>query len=333
MLQQTQVATVIPYFEAFLRRFPTIAALARAPLDEVLHLWSGMGYYARARNLHRAAQQLVEQHGGEFPATLDVAMELPGIGRSTASAILALSRDARHPILDGNVKRVLARYFAVTETAGSTAAERKLWELAERCMPRERPAAYTQAIMDLGATVCVRQGPQCPVCPIADGCAARQQNRQQELPVPRVRRARRRVDSVMLIALRGGKVLLSRRPPTGIWGGLWALPEFPSTAAAESWCASCFTGPCVTLAPLAPLRHVFTHFDLDIQPLAVECSGIGRVAEADWSWYDPTAPAEVGLPAPVRILVAHATRLPSSAPTANPPRRAPSKSRATRPFR
>jgi A/G-specific adenine glycosylase len=181
MLQQTQVATVVPYFEAFMRRFPDVRSLASAPLDEVLHLWSGLGYYARARNLQRAAQAIVARHGGGFPAAIEQVMDLPGIGRSTAGAILALSRGERHPILDGNVKRVLARCFGVEGYPGAPAVGRKLWALAEACTPDARAAEYTQAIMDLGATVCTRARPACLLCPVSAGCVARAQNTQHRL--------------------------------------------------------------------------------------------------------------------------------------------------------
>ena len=190
MLQQTQVATAIPYFERFILRFPDIAALAAAPIDEVLHLWTGLGYYARARNLHRAAQQIRDRHGGEFPARFDEVIELPGIGRSTAGAILALSRDERHPILDGNVKRVLARCFGVEGSAAERAVEQRLWALSEAATPADGVATYTQAVMDLGATLCTRRKPACALCPLSEGCSARRSGRQHEIPAPKPRAPR-----------------------------------------------------------------------------------------------------------------------------------------------
>ena len=304
MLQQTQVATVVPYFIAFMERFPNAAALAAAPLDEVLHRWSGLGYYARARNLHRAAQMLAARHGGEFPRTLEEVMELPGIGRSTAGAILALSRDECHPILDGNVKRVLSRRFGVEGYSGESAVAARLWQLAEQNTPRDRSAAYTQAIMDLGATVCVRVRPLCSACPLADPCVARATGRQQELPTPKPRPARKLKRTCMLVAVHEGRVLLERRPPSGIWGALWGLPEFSTADDARNWCAQHLGGPPGPLETMTPLRHVFTHFDLDIEPLRVACTGAGGVMEGDrWVWYNPASPLSLGLAAPVSQLI------------------------------
>jgi len=211
MLQQTQVATAINYYERFMQRFPDIATLATAPLDEVLHLWSGLGYYSRARNLHRAAQVLVLRYGGQLPATAVELAELPGIGRSTAAAIRALSAGERGAILDGNVRRVLARFFLVTGALRPHAAQQRLWQLAERCTPDEDVAAYTQAIMDLGATICVRRRPLCVACPLESHCAAKRARRQHEIPAPRARLSRRTRAVVMLLAQRGdGSVLLER---------------------------------------------------------------------------------------------------------------------------
>jgi A/G-specific adenine glycosylase len=312
MLQQTQVATVIPYFNAFLQRFPDVGQLAAAPIDEVLHQWSGLGYYARARNLQRAAQDIVTQHRGELPRTLAALIALPGIGRSTAGAILALAGGQRHPILDGNVKRVLARYFAVEGFPGTPAVSSRLWTLAEQCTPQARVAEYTQAMMDLGATLCVRRRPACGLCPIAAGCAARAAHRQHELPTARPRRSRPLKRTYMLLALRDRRwVLLERRPPAGLWGGLWGLPEFDSSAAAREWCVRRFGAVDVTPQSLPAVRHAFTHFDLDIEPLLVECrdgtvdggNGNGVMEEGRWLWYNASAPAKLGLAAPVKQLI------------------------------
>ncbi len=303
MLQQTQVATVVPYFEVFLQRFPGVRELAAAPLDEVLHHWSGLGYYARARNLHRAAILVVERHGGELPCTLDEVMALPGIGRSTAGAILALSRDQRHPILDGNVKRVLTRYFALDGSAADPPVDAQLWTLAERSTPFDRVGAYTQAIMDLGATVCVRRRPLCHACPVSAGCIALVTGRQHELPAAKPRAARKLRRTHMLLAVHEGRVLLERRPPSGIWGGLWGLPEFATLDAARKWCAARLRLRSALLS-FATLRHTFTHFDLDIQPVRVDCDGTEAVMAPDrWVWYDPAAPVALGLAAPVAQLI------------------------------
>ena len=305
MLQQTQVSTVMPYYQAFMQRFPDLSALAAAPIDDVLHRWSGLGYYARARNLHRAARVIVEQFGGEFPGTLAEVEALPGIGRSTAGAVLALSRGERHPILDGNVKRVLARYFGIEGFPGEPTVNAELWRRAEECTPQTRVAEYTQAIMDLGATVCVRRRPLCLACPLATGCAARATGRQESLPTPRPRRERPARRTCMLVAIRAGQfVLLERRPLQGIWGGLWGLPEFPTADAAIEWSQRELHTNVESRAPLAPLHHAFTHFDLRIDPIRIECQADLRVMEPErYVWYNAVAPQSLGLPAPVKTLI------------------------------
>ena len=304
MLQQTQVGTVIGYYQRFMARFPTVHALARAAPDEVLHLWSGLGYYARARHLQRAAQILLQRHRGEFPSTLAEVMELPGIGRSTAGAILALSREERHPILDGNVKRVLARYFAIEGFPGESAIEKKLWALADDCTPQTHIAAYTQGIMDLGATVCTRSQPACLLCPVNAGCAARRASQQHLYPAPRPRKARPRREAWVLLARRGSKVLLERRPPSGIWGGLWTLPEFPTRAHVAQWCSEHLAGASTAQAG-EPLRHAFSHFDYELKPLLVHCAGKALSLRDDdrFRWYDIEAPAAVGVPRPIATLL------------------------------
>ena len=236
MLQQTQVNTVIPYYERFLERFQDLVSLANAPLDDVLALWSGLGYYARARNLHRTAIMCRDRYGGHLPDSLDALTALPGIGRSTAGAIMALGFGQRAPILDGNVKRVLARYHAVEGWPGKTAVLRTLWDIAERETPQENIAAYTQAIMDLGATVCTRSQPSCGLCPLAARCTARLQGNQAAYPAPKPRRTRPRRDTTFVWAEAGGLVLFEQRPPNGIWGGLLCLPEIPGSQDIESWC-------------------------------------------------------------------------------------------------
>ncbi len=236
MLQQTQVTTVIPYFERFIARFPDIQALARANLDEVLHLWTGLGYYARARNLHKAAQRIVKEHGGKFPRDFEAVTDLPGIGRSTAGAILALAFDQRHPILDGNVKRVLARYHAVDTPLNKRETEERLWQLAEKHTPRTRVADYTQAVMDLGATVCTRTKPRCTACPLRTTCHACRLGTPQDYPV-RAASRKTPVKATRMLMIRDarGRVLLTRRPPAGLWGGLWGFPEC-ADGNARQWC-------------------------------------------------------------------------------------------------
>jgi len=303
MLQQTQVSTVIPYFERFLQRFPDVMSLANAPPDEVLHLWTGLGYYARARNLHRAAQAIRDEHAGVFPTDLDAVMALPGIGRSTAGAILAISTGQRHSILDGNVKRVLSRYYAIDGAPDENATLDELWRLADANTPVENVAVYTQAIMDLGATLCTRARPRCDDCPIASDCRARLQGRQGELPAAKKRRAvRKQKRAVMLVARRDQEVLLVQRPPSGIWGGLWCLPEFEHRDAAEEYAAR-LSDAKLARAPLPDIAHSFTHFDLVITPLVAKCRGDACVRDGTTLWYDLTRPARVGLPAPIKTLL------------------------------
>ena len=303
MLQQTQVATVIPYYQRFLARFPGVRALADASVDEVLHLWSGLGYYARARNLHRAAVRVRDEYAGELPRDFASLAALPGIGRSTAGAILALALGERFPILDGNARRVLARYFAVATPPGA-ATTRRLWELAEHATPDAQVADYTQAIMDLGATLCVRQRPLCPTCPLSERCAARRRNRQQELPARRARAARARRSVYMVVALADtGEVWLERRPESGVWGGLWCLPEFDTASAAGAFVRGAI-GAAQRGETLAHIEHGFTHFDLTITPLLVRCARGGAVMEAPAGlWYNIREPARVGLPAPITALL------------------------------
>jgi len=279
MLQQTQVAAVIPYYERFMARFLNIEMLAAADEDEVMHLWTGLGYYARARNLRACAQALMARHAGEFPLSLDAVTALPGIGRSTAGAILALSRGERHPILDGNVKRVLARVFGIAGDPGSASVLARLWERADACTPAEHVAAYTQAIMDLGATVCTRSRPACD---------------------------RGSREATLLIAEMGDEgsraILLERRPAPGIWGGLWSPPQFESESAALEWCRLEVGEPEVETQRLAPIDHAFTHFDLRLNPIRVRSTPALGVSEHGRLWYQLDAPPKVGLPQPIQQL-------------------------------
>jgi A/G-specific adenine glycosylase len=305
MLQQTQVATVIGYYQRFMQRLPDVASLAAAPLDEVLHLWSGLGYYSRARNLHRTAQTLVSEYGSELPGELDVLAELPGIGRSTAAAIVALAFGRQATILDGNVKRVLSRYFAIEGTPGQSVTEQELWRRAAQCTPHSDVGVYTQAIMDFGATLCTRHDPLCMHCPLRDECAARRLGRVHELPSPRARRERRTRQVVMLLAVDpSGHVLLQRRPPQGIWGGLWTPPQFEHAQAAAQFCASMLSAARLDPEPLPRLRHVFTHFELEITPLRARCQRVPEVMEGgQMLWYNAREPARIGLPAPIATLL------------------------------
>ena len=311
MLQQTRVETVIPYFERFVEAFPDIPSLARAPLAEVLHLWTGLGYYARARNLHRAARLVTERHDGELPADLDALQDLPGIGRSTAGAIVAMAWQRRAPILDGNVKRVLARHGAIAGWPGKTAVANRLWALADALTPTERVADYTQAIMDLGATLCTRTRPRCTQCPLAADCRARAANEVTAYPGRKAGKVTPVRQTLWLILRnREGRVLLERRPPHGIWGGLWSFPESaPDTAPADIE-SLCINHGCQLLAtrPGVTGRHVFTHFKLDYQTREIDVRPSARVAEhGRIRWVDPADPGALGLPAPVRGLLAGLT--------------------------
>lgn len=302
MLQQTQVATVIPYFERFMARFPTVGELAAAHQDEVLHLWTGLGYYARGRNLHRAAGAIIDEHGGDFPMELEALAALPGIGRSTAGAIIAQSSGQRAVILDGNVKRSLSRLHAVAGWPGRPAVERRLWALAEHYTPHHRLADYTQAMMDLGATLCRRGTPECGRCPFADVCLAHARGEERRFPESKPRKALpTRTTRMLLLRDAHGRVLLEQRPASGLWGGLWSLPEFDDAASLQAWLDS--NAPGSQPAPAWPsFTHVFSHFRLEITPQPVRVDSLDSVDEAR-RWYDPENPDPIGLAAPVKALL------------------------------
>jgi A/G-specific adenine glycosylase len=306
MLQQTQVATVIPYYARFMARFPEVHSLASAPIDEVLHLWTGLGYYARARNLHACAQSLVSQHRGEFPQNLEEVMQLPGIGRSTAGAILAIACGQRHSILDGNVKRVLARVFGIAGDPTSNAVLARLWAQSDACTPSVKVADYTQAIMDLGATVCTRARPACTLCPMTSDCVAAREGRQAELPGKKRKRTRPSREVTLLIAKLGSHgstaVLVERRPSPGIWGGLWSPPQFNTATEALAWCAGEFRRTSSSQA-LPAIDHAFTHFDLRLNPLMIHCEPSAKVCDSDGRlWYQLDSPPRIGLPQPISQL-------------------------------
>ena len=306
MLQQTQVATVIPYYQRFMARFPDVASLAHAAEDELMAHWAGLGYYSRARNLHRAAQQIVEQHGGQFPKGLDALIALPGIGRSTAGAILSIACGQATPILDGNVKRVLCRYHAIEGWPGQAAIERQLWQWAKQHTPTQHNAAYTQAIMDLGATLCRRSKPRCDICPQQADCLAYAQQRCHELPTRKLRKALpERHTTMLLLQNPAGDWLMHKRPPQGIWGGLWSLPECPHDQQIEAWCSE-HLGLTVDKSTAHPtLSHTFSHFRLHIHPVsALAQTQTERIMEANGTlWYNTESISQLGLPAPVQTLV------------------------------
>jgi A/G-specific adenine glycosylase len=289
MLQQTQVATVIPYYARFLARSPDVRALAGAKLDDVLALWAGLGYYARARNLHRAAREVVERHDGEFPRGFEAVVALPGIGRSTAGAILAQAFGARHAILEGNARRLFARLAGIGGWPGEPRVAAKLWRVAESHLPRTRLADYTQAVMDLGATVCTARDPRCAHCPVSADCVARARGLVARLPSPRPRRERpRRVAQLLLIENARGELLLERRPERGIWGGLWCPPVVDGSRPGAR-----------VIARLPAIQHAFTHYDLELRPVRVRA---GRSRPAG-DWVKLRALSRYGLPAPVRKLL------------------------------
>lgn len=307
MLQQTQVSTVIPYYACFLKRFPDIQTLARAKLDSVLHHWTGLGYYARARNLKKAAGMIVREHGGHFPRDIESASELPGIGRSTAGAILAFAFDQRHPILDGNVKRVLTRLHAIDTPVTQRETGIRLWRLAEQYTPRTRVADYTQAIMDLGATVCRPRKPACLQCPLAYDCRAHATGQPENFPVRPPRKILPVRKTVMLMIRDArGRVLLTQRPPVGLWGGLWGFPECDSTDRATRYCRESLGLRIQTGTPWPGLRHGFSHFHLDITPLPARLvDAAGALHEtAPAVWLDLKRPGSRGLAAPVKKILA-----------------------------
>jgi A/G-specific adenine glycosylase len=307
MLQQTQVATVIPYFRRFVTALPDLAALARAESDQVLALWSGLGYYARARNLQRAARVCMAEHGGELPREAAALTALPGIGRSTAAAILAQAHGDRLPILDGNVKRLLCRLFAIDGWPGSRPVENRLWPLAGSLLPAARLADYTQAMMDFGATLCRRSAPDCSACPFLADCRARNEGRIAELPSPRPARALpARRCAMALLQADDGRVLLERRPPVGVWSGLWSLPQFDDEAGCSDWAQG--AGGSGDGEPLPAIEHVFSHFRLRIQPLRWRCRVLpAAIADNDrLRWTDHGQLPDLGLPAPVRRLLEQA---------------------------
>jgi A/G-specific adenine glycosylase len=305
MLQQTQVSSVIPYYLRFLGRFPDIAALAAAEQDEVLANWSGLGYYSRGRNRHRAAQIMAEKHAGQFPREFEQILALPGIGRSTAAAIGAFSFGTRRAILDGNVKRVLARYLAVTGCPGEKKVEDILWRHAEELLPEAEIEIYTQALMDLGATVCTRGKPDCAACPVNADCIAHQQGRQAEFPQPRPRKALPEKTATMLLFMHQGEIFLEKRPPAGIWGGLWSFPEIAGAEDALQHGETRFGFEADQAEARPPMKHVFTHFRLNINPLLINVRRIQPMArQQEGLWLTIEDAMEGAIPTPVRKLLA-----------------------------
>jgi len=306
MLQQTQVTTVIPYYQRFMQRFADISALATAPQDEVLHLWTGLGYYARARNLQRAAQLIEQDFNGIFPLKFDDLLSLPGIGRSTAGAILAIADQQHHAILDGNVKRVLSRYALVSGWTGLKKVETALWEIAERFTPEQNVADYTQAIMDLGATVCTRSKPRCHDCPVNKSCCACRDGVVANYPTPKPKKTLPVRQSLLLMVVdEKGSVLLEQRPPTGIWGGLWSFPQLEEGVDIPRWCEQNFNLKIDQIQAWPKKRHTFSHFYLDYTPVYAKLTQtLPSVMEPNGRvWYNLQKPDERGLAAPIKRLL------------------------------
>jgi len=310
MLQQTQVSTVLDYYQRFIQRFADIQQLAQAPLDEVLHLWTGLGYYSRARNLHKTAQIICQEFSGSFPSSVEALSNLPGIGRSTAGAIASLSMQVRAPILDGNVKRVLARYSAELEHPGTSAATKRLWLLAEQLTPEQGFAQYNQAMMDMGATLCTRSRPQCDACPINDGCAAFKQNLQHSLPTPRPKKQLPKKTTVMLIISDPQQqVMLYQRPAQGLWGGLFSLPELDDLTQLDVFVQK-HQLKCLSQQQLPSLTHKFSHFELTIEPWLIQLAEQPIcLAESGWLWYNTKLPQAIGLAAPIKKLLGQQFKL------------------------
>ncbi|MDF7667090.1 A/G-specific adenine glycosylase [Orbaceae bacterium ESL0727] len=304
MLQQTQVATVIPYFNRFTQYYPTITDLANAPLDDVLHLWTGLGYYARARNLHKAAQIIAQHYQGIFPTHFTDVVALPGVGRSTAGAILSLSQNQHYPILDGNVKRVLARYFAVEGYPGNKTVENRLWQLSAEVTPQQGVAQFNQAMMDLGAMICTRSKPKCTLCPLHQGCIAYKTESWQHYPTKKTKQAIPEKTAYFLLLERDHHIWLEKRPPSGIWGGLYCFPQFTDEHALIDWLNK---QGIITTKPqqLIAFRHTFSHFHLDIIPMRCQVISYQHcLDQANGQWYDlKTKDAPIGLPAPIYNLL------------------------------
>ena len=304
MLQQTQVSTVIPYYLRFMERFPDVASLANANIDQLLHLWTGLGYYARARNLHKAAHAIMEKYEGTLPHSVQELMTLEGIGQSTAGAIAALSMGIRSAILDGNVKRVLTRFHAIAGYPEQTAVKQELWEIAESLLPAKRFDDYTQALMDLGATVCTRSAPLCQQCPLQENCQAYLADLIALFPGKKPKKVLP-VKAVTMFILQNqqGEVLLEKRPPSGIWGSLYSLPE--SQAPDTETEVNRITVPLEGRSQLEPVRHTFSHYHLDITPIKFAVTtDSGGVTDSDrWLWYPLDHSLEVGMAAPIKKLL------------------------------
>lgn len=312
MLQQTQVNTVIPYYEQFMQRFPDITALAHAHEDEVLHAWAGLGYYSRARNLHRAAKIVVNEFNNKFPDNIEALQSLPGIGRSTAGALLSIAFNQPAAILDGNVKRVLARFHGITAPLNEKIIENKLWEIAEHYLPKQKIADYSQAMMDLGATLCNRGKPQCAQCPLSQHCLAHQQKITELIPQKKSVRKLPIRSATFLILEKNGCVLLHKRPSSGIWGGLWCFPEIegkPEINSIRTYCKENFKIDICDQQPLKSFKHTFSHYQLNLHPILITVKhGSRKMHDKSMEvtpqiWYNLHTPGSVGLPKPIQSII------------------------------
>ncbi len=305
MLQQTQVKTVIPYYLRFMQHFPDIIGLADAPQDEVLHLWTGLGYYARARNLHKTARLIRDQYAGHFPDTLDDIQALPGIGRSTAGAILSLACQQNHPILDGNVKRILCRFFQVEGWPGQAKIQKKLWTLAEQITPQKRCDDFNQAMMDLGSSLCSRSNPQCLKCPLQNQCQACLNNTLKNYPNSKPKKDKPVKKTCLLILInQKGEILLEKRPQQGIWGGLWSFPQCQNSSDIKKWLGSHHYQHCGSINKMPGFRHTFSHYHLDITPLQIQVKIPSMVMDTNtFLWYSLRNPLKLGLPGPINKLI------------------------------
>lgn len=302
MLQQTQVSTVIPYFERFTRQFPDLVCLAAAHVDDALALWSGLGYYARARNLHKTAQIIVREYQGEFPRDIEALMSLPGIGRSTAGAILSLAMKQAAPILDGNVKRVLMRFYALEGWSGTSDVEKKLWALSTALTPDKSCRQYNQAMMDIGATLCTRHQAKCTQCPLQSRCLAFAQQRVNELPQPKPKKSLPlRACQLLVIRNQDNEFFMEKRPTKGLWGGLWSFPQIPLDAAAEEICLQRWHFLVRHVETLPVFRHSFSHFHLDVHPviLALSRNDLMIAENSQYRWVKLAQLTQLGLAAPV----------------------------------
>lgn len=319
MLQQTQVKTVIPYFETFTKEFPTVTALAQAPLDDVFHLWTGLGYYARARNLHKCAITVSQQYAGEFPDTVEALAALPGIGESTAGAIVSIAFNQHAAILDGNVKRVLARYHGIDGWPGQSKPLKQLWEKARLHTPEQRCHHYTQAMMDLGALVCSRSKPQCEVCPLVKQCHAYAAGTQAQYPGKKPKKTLAiKAAKILMLQNPMGDILLQKRPATGIWGGLWSFPEIRVTDNAAHYCQDQYAQAPTAIEMWDTVRHTFSHYHFDITPVLLQLAkSPAQIMDSDQAlWYNVHSPASIGLAAPVKKLLQQLAHL---APIENKP--------------